>query len=134
MQILYTLVALNRWNGYKFQLQGGHLPFLYCKSCERNCVEIQLFMIVMMHGVALAENTWRHVVVTFKSGTMNFYIDGDLVKTWDAATPNPVPGNALTLATPIDFVIGQDLPTSQIPYCGWRLPGSMGRIFDRGYG
>ena len=39
---------------------------------------------------------------------MNFYVDGDLVKTWDATTPNPVPGNGLTLANPIDFVIGQD--------------------------
>ena len=27
------------------------------------------------------------MVVTFKSGEMNFYIDGDLVKTWDATTP-----------------------------------------------
>lgn len=52
-------------------------------------------------------------MVTFTSGVENFYIDGDLVKTWDASTPNPVPGNALTLPNPIDFVIGQDLPTNK---------------------
>ncbi len=51
--------------------------------------------------------------VTFTSNTMNFYIDGDLVKSWDATSSGPVPGNALTLTNPIDFVIGQDLPTDK---------------------
>jgi hypothetical protein len=47
-------------------------------------------------------------VVTFKPGEMDFYVNGDLVKSW-TNTPNA----PITLATPINFVIGQDLPTSK---------------------
>lgn len=107
----YTFVAMNRWNGYKFQLQSGHLPF-YTVKVVKAAGDTTIYDRDDA-GVAIAENTWRHIVVTFKAGVMNFYINGDLVKTWDSSTPNPVPGNALTLANPIDFVIGQDLPTSK---------------------
>ena len=109
----YTFVAMNRWNGYKFQLQSGHLPFYTVKVSKGTAVGDTTIYDRDDAGVAIAENTWRHIVVTFKSGEMKFYIDGDLVKTWDAGSSGPVPGNALTLANPIDFVIGQDLPTSK---------------------
>ena len=110
----YTMVAMNRWNGYKFQLQSTHLPFYTVKVEKGTAVGDTL-----IHdrdtgdGFSIAENTWRHLVVTFTPGVMSFYIDGDLVKTWDATSAKPVPGNALTLANPIDFIIGQDLPTSK---------------------
>ncbi|MEP7377119.1 MAG: LamG domain-containing protein [Chitinophagaceae bacterium] len=107
----YTFVAMNRWNGYKFQLQGGHLPFYTVKVVK--AVGDTTIYDRDDAGVAITENTWRHIVVTFASGTMNFYIDGDLVKSWDAASTGPVPGNAMTLLNPIDFIIGQDLPTSK---------------------
>lgn len=107
----YTFLAMNRWNGFKFQLQGGHLPFYTVKVLK--AVGDTTIYDRDDAGIAIAENTWRHVVVTFKTGEMKFYIDGDLVKTWDAASTGPVPGNALTLANPIDLVIGQDLPTNK---------------------
>lgn len=102
----YTFVAMNRWNGYKFQLQGGHLPFYTVKV-------VKAIGDTTIHdrddaGIALTENTWTHVVVTFIAGTMNFYLNGDLVKSW-----TNTPGNALTLTNPLDFVIGQDLPTNK---------------------
>ncbi len=109
----YTMVAMNRWNGYKFQLQSGHLPFYTVKVVKGTAVGDTTIYDRDDAGIALAENTWVHVVVTFTSGKEVFYINGDPVKTWDATTPNPVPGNAITLANPIDFVIGQDLPTSK---------------------
>jgi hypothetical protein len=109
----YTFVAMNRWNGFKFQLQSGHLPFYTVKVSKGTAVGDTTIYDRDDAGVAIAENTWRHIVVTFKSGEMKFYIDGDLVKTWDAASSGPVPGNALTLLNPIDFVIGQDLPTNK---------------------
>jgi len=110
----YTMVAMNRWNGYKFQLQGTHLPFYTVKVEKGTAVGDTL-----IHdrdtgdGFSVTENTWRNLVVTFTADTESFYIDGDLVKTWDAASARPVPGNGLTLANPIDFVIGQDLPTDK---------------------
>ncbi len=107
----YTMVAMNRWNGYKFQLQSSHLPFFTVKVVKSSG-DTTIYDRDDA-GTAIAKNTWRHLVVTFKSGVESFYIDGDLVKTWDVTTPNPVPGNAITLANPIDFVIGQDLPTSK---------------------
>jgi hypothetical protein len=39
---------------------------------------------------------------------MNFYVNGDLVKSW-----TNTPGNPVTVSDQIDFVIGQDLPTSK---------------------
>lgn len=107
----YTMVAMNRWNGYKFQLQSGHLPFYTVKVVK--AVGDTTIYDRDDAGVAIVENEWHHLVVTFTSGTMNFYIDGDLVKSWDATSSGPVPGNALTLTNPIDFVIGQDLPTNK---------------------
>ncbi len=107
----YTMVAMNRWNGYKFQLQSGHLPFYTVKVVK--AVGDTTIYDRDDAGTAVVENEWHHLVVTFTSGVESFYIDGDLVKTWDSSTPNPVPGNALTLANPIDFVIGQDLPTNK---------------------
>jgi hypothetical protein len=43
-----------------------------------------------------------------KAGEMNFYVNGDLVKSW-----TNTPGNPVTVSDQIDFVIGQDLPTSK---------------------
>src|SRR4030095_6581447 len=86
----YTMVAMNRWNGYKFQLQSGHLPFYTVKVSKGAAVGDTTIYDRDDAGTAVAENTWRHLVVTFKSDTMKFYIDGGLVKTWDPTTPNPV--------------------------------------------
>lgn len=108
----YTMVAMNRWNGYKFQLQQTHLPFYTVKVLAAPG-DTTIYDRDTGDGFSITENTWRHLVVTFKDGVESFYIDGDLVKTWDAASSRPVPGNALTLANPIDFVIGQDLPTNK---------------------
>jgi hypothetical protein len=109
----YTFIAMNRWNGFKFQLQSGHLPFYTVKVVKGTAVGDTTIYDRDDAGVAIAENTWRHIVVTFKSGEMKFYINGDLVKTWDATSTGPVPGNAFTLVNPINLIIGQDLPTSK---------------------
>jgi hypothetical protein len=107
----YTFVAMNRWNGYKFQLQSGNLPF-YTVRVLRGVGDTTIYDRDDA-GIALTNDTWYHVVVVFKSGKMDFYLNGDLVKTWDAASTGPVPGTALTMASPINFIIGQDLPTSK---------------------
>ena len=98
----YTMVAMNRWNGYKFQLQSGNLTFFTVKADATHIYDRD------NAGIALTNDVWYHVVVTFKAGNMSFYINGDLVKEW---TDTPL--GAFTLTTPIDFVIGQDLPTSK---------------------
>jgi len=105
----YTFVALNRWNGYKFQLQSGNLSFLTVKAVKGAAVGDTVYHDRDNAGVALTNNVWYHVVATFKAGQMNFYLNGDLVKSW-----TDTPGNAISLAAnPINFVIGQDLPTNK---------------------
>lgn len=101
----YTLASLNRWNGFKVQYQSANKIFLTVKGV--NLTDTAYYD--RDDEVAVLDNdVWYHVVVTFKPGEMDFYINGDLVKSW-TNTPNP----AITLSTPINFVIGQDLPTSK---------------------
>jgi hypothetical protein len=100
----YTIASLNRWNGYKFQLQSANKFFLTVKAVNNTDT--------VYHDrdaeVAVLDNdVWYHGVVTYKAGVMNFYVNGDLVKSW-----TNTPGNPVTLSSPINFVIGQDLPTS----------------------
>ena len=102
----YTMVAMNRWNGYKFQLQSGNLTFFTVKVVK--AVGDTTIYDRDNAGVALTNETWYHVVVTYKPGVMDFYVNGDLVKEW-----TNTPGAALSLTNPIDFVIGQDLPTNK---------------------
>jgi hypothetical protein len=101
----YTILSLNRWNGYKFQLQGANKFFYTVKAINGTDT--------VYHDrddeVAVLDNdTWYHGAVTFKAGEMNFYVNGDLVKSW-----TNTPGNPITVSDQIDFVIGQDLPTDK---------------------
>lgn len=94
------IVSLNRWQGYKFQLQGANKPFLTVatttgitdKDAETGEV---------------ADATWTHVVTSYVDGTMKFYINGALVKTWTGIT-----GALKATPKPIPLAIGQQLPNS----------------------
>ena len=103
----YYLAALNRWNGYKVQFQGTEKVFFTVRTVraagDTNYIN--------QDGIVpLATNQWYHVVVTYKPGTMNFYVNGSLSASWTGAD---APGNPITLANPINFTIGQDLPTNK---------------------
>lgn len=92
------MFSLDRWNGYKFQLQGNNFPFLTVSTSTG------------IHdqddnpGTIDSADVWRHVAVSYTNGTMKFYIQGQLVKT-AAVTGVPV-----TLSSPVDLVIGNELP------------------------
>lgn len=101
----YSMVALNRWNGFKFQLQSANKLFFTMKA--NNGVDTAYYDRDDETAV-LSNDTWYHGVVTYKPGQMNFYVNGDLVKSWTNTPNTPV-----TLANPINFVIGQDLPTNK---------------------
>ena len=101
----YTILALNRWNGYKFQLQSANKLFFTMKA--NNGIDTAYYD--RDDETAVLDNeVWYHGVVTYKPGVMNFYVNGDLVKSWTNTPHTPV-----TLGTPINFTIGQDLPTSK---------------------
>ena len=101
----YTLLSLNRWNGYKLQYQSANKIFFTVKAVSGTDTSYY----DRDDEIAVLDNdVWYHVVVTFKAGVMNFYINGDLVKSWTNTPFSPI-----TLGTPINFIIGQDLPTNK---------------------
>jgi hypothetical protein len=101
----YTILSLNRWNGYKFQLQSANKFFFTVKAVNGTDTA---YYDRDDETAVLDNDVWYHGVVTYKPGEMDFYVNGDLVKSW-TNTPN----SPITLANPINFVIGQDLPTDK---------------------
>ncbi len=104
----YYLVALNRWNGYKLNYQGQNKIFYTVRWVTTTG---NGYYDRDNQTVILDNDVWYHVSVTFKPGEMNFYINGEFIKSW-TDTPEP----AFTLTSPVNFVIGQDLPTSKYTY------------------
>lgn len=94
------MVALNRWNGYKFQLQSVNKPFFTIRTTTNTYDKDN-------ESPTLDVNKWYHVAVTYKSGEMVFYVDGTPVKTW-----TDVQGDPAAVRTQVGLTIGQDLPTS----------------------
>jgi hypothetical protein len=94
------MFSLDRWNGYKFQLQSNNFPFLTVNTTTGDHDQDD------SPGTIDSVDVWRHVAVSYTNGTMKFYIQGQLVKT---ATVTGVP---LTLKVPVDIAIGNELPKS----------------------
>lgn len=91
------MLSLNRWWGYKFNLNGTNVPFF--------TVSVATTIYDRDAGAINVAAVWTHLAVTFTSGTEKFYVNGNLVNTW-----NNVPGSALTLSSPVDLSIGNEMP------------------------
>lgn len=92
------MFSLDRWNGYKFQLQSGNLPFLTVNTSTGDHDQDDGGTAIDSAGV------WRHVAVSFTPGTEKFYIQGKLVAT------ETVTGIPLTVSSTINLAIGNELP------------------------
>lgn len=91
------MVSLDRWNGYKFQLQGGNLPFLTVTTTTGIYDEDDA-------GTSVdGPDVWVHVAVSFTGGVETFYINGKPVHTVT------VPGNIKPVSA-IDLAIGNEMP------------------------
>lgn len=99
------MVAMNRWNGYKFNMQSVPKPFLTAKTnpttiFDRDSAD---------PAAGLPQGVWYHLVASFGGGHMKFYINGTLTKDW-----TDVSGTIIDLsATPVNLTIGQDLPNEK---------------------
>jgi len=92
------MFSLDRWNGYKFQLQGSNLPFLTVNTSTGDHDQDD-------GGTAIdSALVWRHVAVSYTPGTEKFYIQGKLVAT------ETVTGTPLTVASTINLAIGNEMP------------------------
>jgi hypothetical protein len=92
------LVSLNRWQSYKFQLQGAGKPFLTLSTTAATADRDADSGIVPV-------NVWTHVAVSYVDGTMQFYVNGALVKTY-----TDVAGPMKTAPQAVPLCIGQQLP------------------------
>lgn len=95
------IVSLNRWNGYKLQLQEANKAFLTVKGGPTKYNDKD------NESPTLDLAKWYHVAVSYKSGEMVFYINGTPVKTWTDVTGDPY-----AVKSTINLTIGQDLPTN----------------------
>ncbi len=91
------MFSLDRWNGYKFQLQSNNFLFLTVSTDQG------------IHDVddnpgTIPLHIWTQAAVSYTNGTEKFYINGQLIKTVQ------VNGNPVTLSNPVDLVIGNELP------------------------
>ena len=95
------IVSLNRWNGFKLQLQEANKAFLTVKGGPAKYNDKD------NESPTLDLAKWYHVAVSYKSGEMVFYLNGTPVKTW-----TDVSGDPYGVKSNINLTIGQDLPTS----------------------
>ena len=91
------MFSLNRYNGYKFQLQSNNFLFLTFRADNG-------YHDVDDNPGIIPDETWTHAAVSYTNGTMKFYINGALVKSAD------VSGVPLTLDEPVNLAIGNELP------------------------
>ena len=95
------LVSLNRWNGYKLQLQEVNKAFMTVKTAADKIYDKD------NESPTLDLNKWYHITVTYKSGAMTFYLNGTPVKAYTDVTGDPY-----AVKSNINLTIGQDLPTN----------------------
>jgi hypothetical protein len=94
------MLSLNRWNGYKFQLQGNNFPFFTFQDSNNGYHDVDA------NPGTVPQDVWTHVAMTYTNGSMKFYVDGALVKT--AA----VTGTPITVSPAVNMAIGNELPKS----------------------
>jgi hypothetical protein len=94
------MISLNRWNGYKFQLQGNNFPFFTFHDSNNGYHDVDA------NPGSVDQDVWTQVAITYTNGAMKFYVNGVLMKT--AA----VNGTPITVNPPVNMAIGNEMPKS----------------------
>lgn len=97
------MVSMNRWNGYKVNLQTENYLFYTVKADENG---EDAYYDRDSNPTAITADVWTHVAVSFTPGEMKFYVNGEMVKNWDNTPGTPVS------ADNINLTFGSDLPNS----------------------
>ncbi len=92
------MFSLDRWNGFKFQLQSNSFLFLTIHTSDGNYHDVD------DNPGTIPVDVWTHAAVSYTNGTMKFYINGSLVKTAS------ITGTPMTLSSPVNLAIGNELP------------------------
>ncbi len=95
------------WHSWKFQVQEANKPFFTAHILKDDGSGEETWIDKDSSFEWLEIDTWHHVVLTYTSGKMIFYIDGENVQEWDDfPTGTLIPPHA-----GIDLCIGQALAT-----------------------
>ena len=94
------IISLNRWNGFKFQLQSNNFLFFTLHDASGGYHDVD------DNPGSVPPDVWTHCVVSYTNGTMKFYINGVLQKTV------AVSGTPFTVSPPVNLSIGNELPAS----------------------
>jgi hypothetical protein len=95
------------WHSYKFQVQDANKPFFTAHIMKDDGTGEEAYIDKDSNAGILELDTWYQVVVTYTSGKMIFYIDGEKVQEWDDFPT----GTLMEPHAGIDICIGQALPT-----------------------
>ena len=100
------MYAMNRWWGYKLNLQGSNFLYFTVYKGNSNWVTDD----DGGSGSTVPLSTWVHAAVSYDNAnsTVKFYLNGALVKTITDKTGPPA-----TLTTPYNITIGNELPKSK---------------------
>ncbi|WP_295768713.1 LamG domain-containing protein [uncultured Mucilaginibacter sp.] len=97
------MLSLNRWNGFKFQLQTDNFLFLTMKTTAATYDRDS-------NPGKMTVGQWHHAVVTFGNGAITFYVDGVQTKT------ESLSGTLAKLVSPVNLAIGQQLPKDKFNF------------------
>lgn len=96
------MIAMNRWNCYKFNMQDAPKAFFTVHPEE----DPGVYYNEDNDTPVLTQGSWYHIAVTFGGGHMTFYLNGVQTKQWDHA------GTIINISSaPVNLVFGQDLPS-----------------------
>ena len=100
------MFAMNRWWGYKLNLQGSNFLYFTVYKGNSNWVTDD----DGGSGSAVPLSTWVHAAVSYDNAnsTVKFYLNGNLVRTLTDKVGPPA-----TLTTPYNITIGNELPKSK---------------------
>jgi hypothetical protein len=95
------------WHCWKFQVQDANKPFFTAHILKDDGSGEEAWIDKDANTGILELDIWYHVVLTYKSGKMIFYIDGAKVMEWDDFPT----GTLIDPHAGIDLCIGQALAT-----------------------
>jgi hypothetical protein len=107
------MVSLNRWNGYKFQMQPVR-PFYSVTTVTKEYDQDGGVAIAI--GTTLGSGPWHHLVVTYDGvGTTLYYVDGVLL-TASKYGGTQATGAIKAISPSVDLAIGTDLTNNAYAY------------------